>query len=1181
MFIINTTDLQKLEEKASELRKILTEDENTNIPWFANYLVVKRVSQEINFQELYLKLLKAVDIKKVYSSVLNETYYAIWKLLTSHKELEDSDRKVLNSLGAWIGSLTLARNKPILLKHLDLKDLVIKAYEEGTLLAIIPFVCNILKSCANSEVFNSTNPWVISNLSLLVELKSKPELKLRIVSEIELLFRLLKLSPDDFPKTNLLVAKETKKTQDFAVKEAQSPQETIQLSAEQGILSSLPSYVTVSPKLAELYSEPELRRMIALAIEKAIKEIIQPIVQRNVNIALITTKELVLKDFAFEKDANKLQQASVWVVKSLAGSLAQVTSREPFRVHVVNFLAEILRTSTTLNNQTLKQIVEQAALDNLELGCGLIAKIVIEKAVSDVGQEETLKDAFQMRRISGDKFYDENAAARSRAVQFLPDNLKPKLSGLTKEQFQVYHDFVNIIENPKKISQSQPVPPAKSSPSPEAKPDSSPQSLKFDDQLELAESIMVAKNDIEDPEVQQAISNVTLSAIASNSKTESASLCAQKLFRRMYTTDDLTSFYIQILQNIKNQQRSITKEITSWLISSEDSKRFYWPVTSEIIKGDLIQLNEFDKIMGKAIENDNQMAIQFAARLIKEMLLSSRVVANTEVQDTVAALRAAKDRFPGNDELGRVAIGLNEISSESRTVPTMSAEKARLREVIEGKFNEWLNLTLEEPFINSEKVPTFVKSLEPLGLLNFDDKIEFFFKTIAEIAISRSRFTDEAYYAPIDSFTKLSQVIIVLARSSQKSKILGKVLSAVKSLIVAAASEPIFNQRPYFRILLDILTESTQPNVVFPDQVLVQELLLPIAKIFHELNPCRVPAFAFSWLELISHRFFLPKMLRTVNISAERRVPSTHWKKMHLLLMDLFKFIYLNFSKVPLTDSLKAFYQGVLRMLLILMHDFPEFLCDYHSDFCDYIPEHCCQMKNLVLSAYPKTMRVPLPFTPNLKVDLLPEMNVSPNILSSYKEKLSFLSVKDDIDRYFSARDAICVKEICNKMMIPDPSTPAELIIRANVIVINAFVLYVAEWALSEGGNQRDANDLFLSILLNLENEARKHFINAIANQLRYPNSHTQFFSCVLFFLFSECKKPIIEEQISRVLTERAIVHRPHPWGILITLIELIKNPRYEFLKKPFTRCTPEIERLYEKMSKNCVPGPLSQILNS
>ena len=35
-------------------------------------------------------------------------------------------------------------------------------------------------------------------------------------------------------------------------------------------------------------------------------------------------------------------------------------------------------------------------------------------------------------------------------------------------------------------------------------------------------------------------------------------------------------------------------------------------------------------------------------------------------------------------------------------------------------------------------------------------------------------------------------------------------------------------------------------------------------------------------------------------------------------------------------------------------------------------------------------------------------------------------------------------------------------------------------------------------------------------------------------------------EQITRVLLERLIVNRPHPWGLLITFIELIKNPRLD-----------------------------------
>jgi len=48
---------------------------------------------------------------------------------------------------------------------------------------------------------------------------------------------------------------------------------------------------------------------------------------------------------------------------------------------------------------------------------------------------------------------------------------------------------------------------------------------------------------------------------------------------------------------------------------------------------------------------------------------------------------------------------------------------------------------------------------------------------------------------------------------------------------------------------------------------------------------------------------------------------------------------------------------------------------------------------------------------------------------------------------------------------------------------------------------------------------------------------------------------------LCRVLLERLIVNRPHPWGLLITFIELIKNPAYKFWNHEFVHCAPEIEK--------------------
>mgnify|MGYP002379740543 FL=1 len=52
---------------------------------------------------------------------------------------------------------------------------------------------------------------------------------------------------------------------------------------------------------------------------------------------------------------------------------------------------------------------------------------------------------------------------------------------------------------------------------------------------------------------------------------------------------------------------------------------------------------------------------------------------------------------------------------------------------------------------------------------------------------------------------------------------------------------------------------------------------------------------------------------------------------------------------------------------------------------------------------------------------------------------------------------------------------------------------------------------------------------------------------------------------------ERLIVNRPHPWGLLITFIELIKNPRYNFWSHSFTRCATEVEKLFESVARSCI----------
>jgi len=57
-----------------------------------------------------------------------------------------------------------------------------------------------------------------------------------------------------------------------------------------------------------------LRKIVAEAVDLSIIEILPPVVDRSVTISLITTRELVLKDFAFDYNWSKILKAADLIV---------------------------------------------------------------------------------------------------------------------------------------------------------------------------------------------------------------------------------------------------------------------------------------------------------------------------------------------------------------------------------------------------------------------------------------------------------------------------------------------------------------------------------------------------------------------------------------------------------------------------------------------------------------------------------------------------------------------------------------------------------------------------------------------------------------------------------------------------------------------------------------------------
>jgi CCR4-NOT transcription complex subunit 1 len=56
-------------------------------------------------------------------------------------------------------------------------------------------------------------------------------------------------------------------------------------------------FVIINPSISIMQQHPHLVQLVAAGINQAIKDIIAPVVERSVTIALITSRELILKDF--------------------------------------------------------------------------------------------------------------------------------------------------------------------------------------------------------------------------------------------------------------------------------------------------------------------------------------------------------------------------------------------------------------------------------------------------------------------------------------------------------------------------------------------------------------------------------------------------------------------------------------------------------------------------------------------------------------------------------------------------------------------------------------------------------------------------------------------------------------------------------------------------------------------
>lgn len=219
-------------------------------------------------------------------------------------------------------------------------------------------------------------------------------------------------------------------------------------------------------------------------------------------------------------------------------------------------------------------------------------------------------------------------------------------------------------------------------------------------------------------------------------------------------------------------------------------------------------------------------------------------------------------------------------------------------------------------------------------------------------ALQKVELSINSYHSVIDTtyiedYSKLIIISYKLIASNNSNIFLDHTIQGIMNVF-----HRIFNkenkhnhQRSFFKLFLNLICDATRKEYDFNRDKVVSFYFV-LAREFHKINPTNYPNFSFAWMELISNRYFMPNLLERYDC----------WDAYYELICDIFKFTKDTLPEEGLNDHLpcQTFYKGILRIIIVLIHDFPDFLSAFSLQLCLIIPEKFIQIRNIVLSSYPR-----------------------------------------------------------------------------------------------------------------------------------------------------------------------------------------------------------------------------------
>lgn len=842
LFVLNNVSEQNIEEKLHDLKIVLR---NEHHQWFATYLVEQRAKLQPNFQQLYLDVLDLLGDKTLWREVLRETYVSAIRLLNAETTLTSStERSHLKNLGAWLGSLTIAKDKPIKHRNIYFKELLIEGHDSQRLMVVIPFTCKVLLQSAKSTVFKPPNPWLMDIIGLLIELYHFAELKLNLKFEIEVLCKDLDLDHKTIEPGSSIRDRSQQGGED-AISTANIPEgleafEDMSLaSINQGIrterlsptaiMSTLPSLdkILVFPSSASSMVDPNiLRQIVHTAVERAIAEIITPVVERSITIASISTVQLISKDYAMEPDEEKVRHAARIMVRQLAGSLALVTCKEPLKMSMTNYIRMIQQ---EYSDQPMPEgLILMCVNDNLDAACGIVEKAAEEKSLPEI--EKVIESQLEARRHHrasrpNEPFIDPSM---SRWGLFIPDPYRQVPGGLNKEQLAIYEDFARQSRGPTSnhlqtastdsgrqlpdvLQESFPAIPNLSTPAEQpAVPHQTPQSqqevrlqqaptvgaqsqlngfLETQSPQDKVESLIsglqqdarsVSEERIKDLSrdsvVLQDYNQILRSILASPNGEDLARLTCLKICTSLYSQTE-TPLEIEVLVHLLAKicdMSSIVARYT-WAILSDvdDEHMFNVPVTVALIDAGLLDLRRVDMLLNKLILQKNASALDLLASLMDRVLFNDEPSAlRSDFSGSLEAMNQWLVEEPDLSVAREIVRKLHESGVPEVVNPLLGDKAQSKRDQMEYIFSEWIGV-YKFPGATDRTYYTFLKDVHHRQVMNSQEDSALFFRLSIDISVAMFEHESQNPNGSLDEaflyIDALAKLVILLVKFQGES----------------------------------------------------------------------------------------------------------------------------------------------------------------------------------------------------------------------------------------------------------------------------------------------------------------------------------------------------------------------------------------------------------------------------